>query len=158
MGNSPFKIKVKNEINGEGEITITKKDTIFDVKRKICKIQYKIDFSYINIYKDEQLLDENNRVSNYNITPSDILTYKSSRKDEFLVFFDGHEKLVTKEEDIYSAFNQIDEYFHITPYSKYGYSKKLIYENIILSSNSTFGEYNIKEGSSIFVELKALKG
>ena len=147
--NKSFPIKVKNDYNGEHEIIINKKDTIKDVKRRICVIQDKIDIEYMIIYKDNQLLDEEKNVSSYHITPSDILTYKSSRKDEFLVFFEKYGKLVTKEEKIDNAFQQLKKYFRK---SKYGDQIKLFYKGIELYKQETFQHYNIQENAHIVVE------
>ena len=159
MGNNPFQIKVKNEDNQINEITVRGNDKINILKYRIDKIQDKIDYHYIIIYKGDQLLDENKRVSSYNITPSDILTYKSSRKDEFSVFFyDGNtevEKLVAKEDGIGSAFQLIRKRFiKEERHNKWiGHSIKFFYENVELYAGKTFGDYNIKQSSKIYVEI-----
>ena len=112
---------------------------------------------YKLIYKDGQLLDENKTVSDYDISPADVLIYKSSRKDEFSVFFcrdnDKYEKLVTKEEIIYDAFNPLNKYLNSDFKSKYGYKLDLIYQGIILEYGKTFADYNIKQNDKIVVNV-----
>ncbi len=86
MGNLlSFKIKVKNENNEIDHISINGSDKIKQIKTAICKIQKKYIFKYLLIYKDDQLLDDNNTVSSYNIVPNDTLIYKSSKK--IIVYF-----------------------------------------------------------------------
>ena len=77
---------MKNEDNEINEITIKEKDKINEVRYIITEIKDKIDEKYIIIYKGDQVLDEK-KISSYNITPSDFLIYKSSRKGEFRYIF-----------------------------------------------------------------------
>ena len=166
MGNNPnnysFDITIKYEDNNRkdetDEIIVKKADTIKEVRHKILeKIEYIIEEKYILIYKDDQLLDENKTVSDYDISPADVLIYKSSRKDEFSVFFcrdnDKYEKLVTKEEIIYDAFNPLNKYLNSDFKSKYGYKLDLIYQGIILEYGKTFADYNIKQNDKIVVNV-----
>ena len=115
MGNLlPFKIKVKNENNEIDHISVNSSDKIKQIKTAICKIQKKYIFKYLLIYKDDQLLDDNNTVSSYNIVPNDTLTYKSSKKIYLITFEDSKKKVsiyVTEDETISSAFSKVANNF-----------------------------------------------
>ena len=115
MGNLlPFKIKVKNENNEIDETQTNSFDKIKQIKTAICKIHKKYIFKYLLIYKDDQLLDDNNTVSSYNIVPNDTLTYKSSKKIYLITFEDSKKKVsiyVTEDETISSAFSKVENNF-----------------------------------------------
>ena len=84
MGNYlPFKIKVKIDEKKTKEISIKGNYLIHRVELLISGIQSKIDKKYLQIYKDNQLLESNKTVSSYHLTSSDILTIKSSRQGDF---------------------------------------------------------------------------
>ena len=116
MGNYlPFKIKVKIDEKKTKEISIKGNYLIHRVELLISGIQSKIDKKYLQIYKDNQLLESNKTVSSYHLTSSDILTIKSSRQGEFLIYFceliTQIDKYVVKEEKIYDIYNTLDRLF-----------------------------------------------
>ena len=152
---------MKNEKNKISEITIKEKNKIEILIDKISSIDGRINRNYILLYKGDQLLDENKRVSSYNITPSDILTYKSSREGEFSVFFTKNnlqiEKLVTAQDKIDDILSSIRYYFATNNTSRY-YYLRLIYDNIELDRIKTLGDYNITENARIIVEDGFLQG
>ena len=121
-------------------------------KEKIGKIQFKIDQKYLQIYKDNQLLDENNTVSSYHITKSDILTIKSSRQGEFLIFFSYDDKKVGKyvanEDKIFEAFGSIIEFFQ----EDYELTVELIFQSYSINSKKTVGQLNMKEFDTVLVQ------
>ena len=88
MGNiAPFKIKVNINDYETREITIKGINKISELKQKISAIQSLIELKYLQLYKGDQLLEDENKVSFYQITAADTLIAKSSREGEFLVFF-----------------------------------------------------------------------
>ena len=134
------------------EITVRENNKIKDLKQKIGKIQFKIDQKYLQIYKDNQLLDENNTVSSYHITKSDILTIKSSRQGEFLIFFSYDDKKVGKyvanEDKIFEAFGSIIEFFQ----EDYELTVELIFQSYSINSKKTVGQLNMKEFDTVLVQ------
>ena len=109
-----FKIKVEIDEYETIDIFIEGTNTIKELKDKINKHQGKIDAKYVQLYKDNQLLDDNNTVSSYNIVPNDTLTYKSSKKIYLITFEDSKKKVsiyVTKDETISSAFSKVENNF-----------------------------------------------
>lgn len=116
MGNS-FKIKLRSENDEENEISINGFDKIKKIKSIICNLQKKYIKRYLLIYKGNQLLDDDNTVSSYNIIPQEILTYKSSKKI-YLIFFSEFNrkagKYVTDDDTIFSAFDSLANYFEDT--------------------------------------------
>ena len=150
MGTSNVKVKIdEDEIK---EITVRENNKIKDLKQKIGKIQFKIDQKYLEIYKDNQLLDENNTVASYHITKSDILTIKSSRQGEFLIFFSYGDKKVGKyvanEDKIFEAFGSIIEFFQ----EDYELTVELIFQSYSINSKKTVGQLNMKEFDTVLVQ------
>ena len=151
--NQHFEIsfKIKEDDNIAGIISIEENNKIKEVKDKIIKkISRKIEPKYAQIYKNNQLLDENNTVSFYGIKPSDTLVIKSSRQGEFLVFFSGEKgkvigKYVTKNDNIKQVFRTL---FYIF----YDHSSDLIFDSITINDNATFGDLNIQENDKIIVK------
>ena len=147
-----FNIKVKIDEDEIKEITIKENNTIKEVKQKIGKIQYKIDEKYLQVYKDNQLLDERNTIASYHITKSDILTIKSSRLGEFLIFFAYDDKKVGKyvanQDKIFDAFGSIIKFFQ----EDYELTVELIFENYSINSRKTVGQLNLKEFDTILVK------
>ena len=94
MGNS-FKIKVRSENDEVNEISINSLDKIKNIKSIICSLQKKYIQRYLLIYKGNQLLEDENTVSSYNIIPNETLTYKSSKKI-YLIFFSEYKKKAGK--------------------------------------------------------------
>ena len=172
MGNNSNKdilnIKIKYEGNKKkDEITVKKTDAIKEVRHEIYEeIRHKIDEKYILIYKGSQLLDDENKtVVDYNLSRGVTLTYKSSRKDEFSIFFCGDEvnddiceKLVTKEDNIHDAFKPLNQYVNSYINTQYGYDLDLIYKGIKLNTSKKFGDYKIKQNDKIFVKTMMLVG
>ena len=156
-----FNVKVKIDENEIKEITIKENNTIKELKEKIGKIQFKIDQKYLQIYKDNILLDENNTVASYNITKSDILTIKSSREGEFLIFFSYDDKKVGKyvanEDKIFDTFISVIEFFQ----EDTELTVELIFENININSKITVGDLNMQEFDTVLVvqrNYRYLKG
>ena len=147
-----FNVKVKIDEDEIKEITVSENNKIKDLKQKIGKIQFKIDQKYLQIYKDNQLLDENNTVSSYHITKSDILTIKSSRQGEFLIFFSYDDKKVGKyvanEDKIFEAFGSIIEFFQ----EDYELTVELIFQSYSINSQKTVGQLNMKEFDTVLVQ------
>ena len=147
-----FNVKVKIDEDEIKEITVSENNKIKDLKQKIGKIQFKIDQKYLQIYKDNQLLDENNTVSSYHITKSDILTIKSSRQGEFLIFFSYDDKKVGKyvanEDKIFEAFGSIIEFFQ----EDYELTVELIFQSYSINSKKTVGQLNMKEFDTVLVQ------
>ncbi len=147
-----FNVKVKIDEDEIKEITVSENNKIKDLKQKIGKIQFKIDQKYLQIYKDNQLLDENNTVSSYHITKSDILTIKSSRQGEFLIFFSYDDKKVGKyvanEDKIFEAFGSIIEFFQ----EDYELTVELIFQSFSINSKKTVGQLNMKEFDTVLVK------
>ena len=147
-----FNVKVKIDEDEIKEITVSENNKIKDLKQKIGKIKFKIDQKYLQIYKDNQLLDENNTVSSYHITKSDILTIKSSRQGEFLIFFSYDDKKVGKyvanEDKIFEAFGSIIEFFQ----EDYELTVELIFQSYSINSKKTVGQLNMKEFDTILVQ------
>ena len=130
---------------------------IKDVKDIINKRQGKITPEYVQVYKGEILLDDNRTVESYNITQKNTLSIKSSRTEEFLVYFWSKErtvgKYVTKEDNIYEAFNWVK--FKFKDYSVSNYDPTLIYSSYAIHNQEkyTFESLNIKENSKIIVTI-----
>ena len=147
-----FNVKLKIDEDEIKEITVSENNKIKDLKQKIGKIQFKIDQKYLQIYKDNQLLDENNTVSSYHITKSDILTIKSSRQGEFLIFFSYDDKKVGKyvanEDKIFEAFGSIIEFFQ----EDYELTVELIFQSYSINSKKTVGQLNMKEFDTVLVQ------
>ena len=148
MGNLlSFKIKVKNENNEIDHISVNSSDKIKQIKTAICKIQKKYIFKYLLIYKDDQLLDDNNTVSSYNIVPNDTLTYKSSKKIYLITFEDSKKKVsiyVTENETISSAFSKVENNFKKPRRSH----RQFFIQGYKAWPGSTFGFHNIKKDSA----------
>ena len=153
MGNLlSFKIKVKNENNEIDHISVNSSDKIKQIKTAICKIQKKYIFKYLLIYKDDQLLDDNNTVSSYNIVPNDTLTYKSSKKIYCIFFKESDTKAgayVTDDDTISSRFYSVSEYF---PYPGLRKIREFFFNGYKIDSVSTFGSHHMKEFDCIVVK------
>ena len=149
-----FKIKVKSEDNEINEVSINGSYKIKKLKSIICNLQKKFIEKYLLIYKGDQLLDENNTISSYNIAPLDTLTYKSPKKI-YLIFFSENDKkvgkYVTDDDDIYSAFYSIKStYFVERGRGRY----ELIFHGYPIRDDSTFGSENMKEFDCIVCNFK----
>ena len=153
MGNLlSFKIKVKNENNEIDHISVNSSDKIKQIKTAICKIQKKYIFKYLLIYKDDQLLDDNNTVSSYNIVPNDTLIYKSSKKIYCIFFKESDTKAgayVTDDDTISSRFYSVSEYF---PYPGLRKIREFFFDGYKINSDSTFGDHKMKEFDCIVVK------
>ena len=135
--------------------------TIKDVKEIINKKQGKINPEYVQVYKEDILLDENKTVESYNITQSDTLSLKSSRKGEFLVYFWCKErtvgKYVKKEDKLFEAFNCIK--FKFKDYLNSDNDAYLISsKGDFYNPEGTFESQNISEKTKIIVFRKVLYG
>ena len=155
MGNLlPFKIKVKSEDNEVNVISINGSDTIQKIKSIICNIQKKFFFEYLLIYKGNQLLEDYNTVSSYNIVPNDTLTYKSSKKI-YMVFFSEHDKkagvYVTDDDTISSRFYSVYNYFSKQSFRKI---REFFFNGYLIGGESTFGRHKMKEFDCIVVKYK----
>ena len=158
MGNLlSFKIKVKNENNEIDHISVNSSDKIKQIKTAICKIQKKYIFKYLLIYKDDQLLDDNNTVSSYNIVPNDTLTYKSSKKIYLITFSDSTNEAsiyATEDDTIFSTFFKISKNFKLR--------KKTAIQFFIngykAREGSTFGSHGLKDSAHVSIIYHQLKG
>ena len=149
-----FKIKVKSEDNEINEVSINGSYKIKKLKSIICNLQKKFIEKYLLIYKGDQLLDENNTISSYNIAPLDTLTYKSSKKI-YLIFFSEYDKkvgqYVTDDDNIYSTFDSIKStYFDDRRRGNY----ELIFHGFPIKDDSTFGSHHMKEFDCIVCNFK----
>jgi len=157
---NPFNIKVKVDDDETKEISIKGENLISEVKQLVGKVQTKIDEKYLLLYKDNQLLEDNNTVSSYHITSSDILTIKSSRQGEFLIYFCEDDKkiakYVVKEEKVFDAYQTVKRYFYRK--TKWGYDENLVYMGVIIYGMETFGGLKIKEFDHILVEKDYYEG
>ena len=153
MGNS-FKIKVRSENDEVNEISINSLDKIKNIKSIICSLQKKYIQRYLLIYKGNQLLEDENTVSSYNIIPNETLTYKSSKKI-YLIFFSEYKKkagkYVTDDDTIYSAFYSLKNYFD-SP--KGSIIREFIFKGYRIDLNTTFGEHGMKEFDCIVITYK----
>ena len=155
-----FKIKVEIDEYETIDIFIEGTNTIKELKDKINKHQGKIDAKYVQLYKDNQLLEENKTVSSYNIKRLDTISIKSSREGEFLVLFCNNDqkvcKYVTKDDDVYSAFYSIKYQFDDN--SRYGFRARLMYKGKEIYNKSTFEQNNIFNFCKIIVIKDYLLG
>ena len=132
--------------------------------RNILKQKFNIiGKEYFDIYKGDQLLDDDKTIKFYDINNSDILTINSSRKDKFLVIFSGMSqevgKYVSNSDKIWDIYSSIEKYFYENSYKgdrNAGY--ELIYQNISISKENTFGDYEFKEVNYIVVSLRFMTG
>ena len=159
MGNLlPFKIKIKNENNEIDEISINSFDKIKKIKSIICKIHKKYFLEYLLIYKDNQLLDDNNTVSSYEIIPNDTLTYKSSKKIYLITFSDSTNEAsiyATEDDTIFSTFYQISKNFKI-PRKKT--EIQFFINGYKAREGSTFGSHGLKDSAYASIIYHSLKG
>ena len=132
--------------------------------RNILKQKFNIiGKEYFDIYKGEQLLDDDKTIKFYDINNSDILTIKSSRKDKFLVIFSGMSqevgKYVSYSDKIWSVYSSIEKGFDENKLkSDKDADYELIYQNISISKENTFGDYEFKEVNYIVVSLRFMTG
>ena len=159
MGNLlPFKIKIKNENNEIDEISINSFDKIKKIKSIICKIHKKYFLEYLLIYKDNQLLDDNNTVSSYEIIPNDTLTYKSSKKIYLITFSNSTNEdsiYATEDDTIYSTFNKISKNFKKPRRTE----SQFFINGYKAREDSTFGSHGLKKDSAyVSIIYESLKG
>ena len=154
MGNLvTFNIKVNINDYETREIQIKGINKILEVKDKISQIQSLIEFKYLQLYKGDQLLEDDKTVSSYKITKLDTLTAKSSREGEYLVYFCDDDtkipKYVTKDDTIYDAYRPIRRYF--LDHSRYGFDEEFFFKSIKLYRDDTFGANEILERDKIII-------
>ena len=155
-----FKINIEAKI-GKAEkiknysITIVENMTIKEIKEMINLKKFYISYNYINIYFNDELLDETKKVSDYNITSKDKLSViiKSSNPDEFLIFFSGEDEkkygLFVKNEYKVKYIIDLFCYKYNIRNEDYFYFKK----NRLLMEDRTIEEESIKE-FNVLVRVK----
>ena len=156
-----FKIDVEFEMGREKrkenfQITISSNLLIREVKSIIQKKKYNLFSSYIYIYLNDNLLDDNaKKIADYNISCKDKLKVRiqSSKPGEILIFVANENQkkygFFINEEEVIGHYYYLFQHYLGLPDTNYYY----IYNNYTLSQSKKIRENNIKE----FDELIMIK-